>query len=257
MQAQGLRLPPKVHSLPNVIIDRTTSQLPLATSDRNDDVMGRGYGLLEQWISRLGYTTQRAEGDDAFQGDAIVMICPSRPGSELFRRRLVDYVDRGGRLLVIDAGQSEALSTSNQILRPYGLSINYAENRKGDLMLTDAWPRLSVESAWEVVGGDRIATFNGTRPVCSKVRYGKGLVMAVGFGNLFSDKNMGYDWTHVPDTVERTRYDALFALLRNFVMDEPIAMPLGGIHLPDAKPTVPLDRPGPRGAMPQPKPSIK
>ena len=79
--------------LPLVVIDRTTSQAPLAKGPDNDDRSGGGFGLLEQSIPRLGYTTVRAEGDDVFQGDAVVMICPSRPISEAFRKRLVAYVD--------------------------------------------------------------------------------------------------------------------------------------------------------------------
>ena len=109
-----------------MVIDRTTSQAPLAKGADNDDRSGRGFGLLEQAIPRLGYTTVRAEGDAVFQGDAVVMICPSRPASEAFRKRLVEYVDGGGRLLVIDAGLSDVPSTSNQILRPFGLSLDYS-----------------------------------------------------------------------------------------------------------------------------------
>ena len=127
--------PQEDRRLPQVVIDRTTSQVPLATGAFNDDrVTGRGFGLLEQSIPRLGYTTVRAEGDDVFQGDAVVMICPSRPASEAFRKRLVEYVDGGGRLLVIDAGLNDVPSTSNQILRPFGLSLDYAAPWNGELV---------------------------------------------------------------------------------------------------------------------------
>ena len=57
--------------MPQVVLDRTTSQVPLAEGADNEDAAGRGFGLLEQSIPRLGYTTVRAEGDDVFQGDAV------------------------------------------------------------------------------------------------------------------------------------------------------------------------------------------
>ena len=116
--------PQEGRRLPLVTIDRTTSQVPLAKGPFNDDPSGRGFGLLEQAISRLGplgCRTARAEGDAVFQGDAVLMISPSRPIDASFRKRLIDYVDGGGKLLVIDAGLSDVPSTANQILRPFGL----------------------------------------------------------------------------------------------------------------------------------------
>ena len=134
---------------------------------------GGGFGLLEQSIPRLGYTTARAEGDDVFQGDAVVMICPSRPATEAFRKRLVEYVAGGGRLLVIDAGLSDVPSTSNQILRPFGLSLDYRQPWNGELVKPAIKPKptmprmpveevkfppgIYVESAWQVSGGTSVA----------------------------------------------------------------------------------------------------
>ena len=72
--------------MPLVVIDRTTSRVPLATTFENEDPSGAGFGLLEQWIPRLGYMTMRAQGDAVFQGDAIVMLYPNIPISPAFRR---------------------------------------------------------------------------------------------------------------------------------------------------------------------------
>jgi len=244
--------PPPDCRLPEVVIDRTTSRVPLATGAFNDDrVTYRGFGLLEQWISRLGYATFRAEGDAVFQGDAVVMIYPSRPASEEFRKRLVAYVDNGGRLLVIDAGLNDVPSTSNQILRPFGLALNYSAPWQGELVLKEPWPRIKVDSAWEVVGGQSVATLNGERTVCAIVPYGKGQVMAASFGNMFDDKHMGSYWSHDPDVTERTRYDVLFALMRRLVKDEPIVVPTRNAGAAEPKIRVPLNRPGRRDTAPQ------
>ena len=174
---------------------------------------------------RLGYQTVRAEGDAIFQGNAIVMLYPHVGIGETFRQRLVDYVARGGRLLVIDAGMGDVASTSNQILSPFGLSLDYNESWPGKLVLKDAWPGIQVEHAFEVRGGKSFATLNGERTVCATAEYGKGLVMVVSFGTMFNDLNMGKFWSHDPTPEERTRYDVLFAILRRLVKDDPAVIP--------------------------------
>ena len=274
--------PEQEQRLPRIVIDRTTSQVPLAKGAFNEDrVTYRGFGLLEQSISRLGYTTARAEGDDVFQGDAVVMICPSRPASEEFRRRLVDYVDGGGRLLVIDAGMNDVPSTSNQILRPFGLALDYSQSWNGNLvrpaMKSDADnsstlleevkfpPGIYVESAWQVSGGTGVAAvhaklekLNVKQPdiyadqtICATAQYGKGMVMVASFGNMFNDKNLGNDWSHNPDPAERVRYDLFFAIMRRLVKDEPIIVPTRNAGAAEPKIKVPLNRPGRRDAAPQ------
>ena len=213
--------------MPLVVIDRTTSRVPLASTFTNDDPTGGGFGLLEQWIPRLGYMTVRADGDAVFQVDAkaIVMLYPNVPIGDAFRRRLVDYVNSGGRLLVIDAGTGDIPSTSNQILHPFGLSLDYTESWQGELVLKESWPRLHVDHAWDVVGGKAFAELNDQRTVCATVEYGKGLVTVVSFGTLFNDKNFGGDWAKDPTPEERTRYDVLFAILQRLVKDEPLVVP--------------------------------
>jgi len=220
-----LPTPAAERRMPLVVIDRTASRAPLASTFKNDDPTGGGFGLLEQWIPRLGYMTMRAEGDAVFRGDAIVMLYPNVPISETFRRRLIEYVDRGGRLLVVDAGTGDVPSTSNQILRPFGLALDYGESWQGELVLKEPWPRNQVEHAWEVLGGKSFATLNGERAVCATAEYGKGLVMVVSFGTMFNDRNLGGDWSKDPTPDERTRFDVLFAILRRLVKDEPLVVP--------------------------------
>ncbi len=283
LTAREMPLPaPRQESrLPCVVVDRTASQAPLAKGPDNDDRGGRGFGLLEQAIPRLGYATVRAEGDDVFRGDAVLMICPSRPIDEGFRRRLIEYVDGGGRLLVIDAGLSDVPSTSNQILRPFGLSLDYTQPWNGELTRPareadagDSVPRVEeaqfpagifVESAWQVLGGTGLAAVHAKlerlhatdaeaytdATTCAAARYGGGLVMVCSFGNMFNDKGLGNDAWHDPDRAERARYDVLFALLRRLVQDEAMVLPARGAKAAEPKITVPLNRPPRRDTPPK------
>jgi hypothetical protein len=131
----------------------------------------------------------------------------------------------GGRLLVIDSSETTAPSTANQLLRPFGLALQYQQNWEGWLVLVNRWPWLHLDHAWEVTGGQRVASLGGERAVAASARYGKGLVMAVGFGGLFNDANLGNAWWHYPDDTERLRYEILFSLLGTVVEDRPATVP--------------------------------
>jgi hypothetical protein len=271
-------------AMKRVVIDRTISQVPLAKGAFYEaGETGRGFGLLEQAIPRMGYSTARGAGNNVFQGDALVIILPTRPASEDFRRRLVDYVDGGGRLLVIDAGLRDVASTTNQLLRPFGLALDYSRPFDGELVKpamkvdftnpTQAvesvrYPAgIHVDSAWQITGGTGLAAVHvnlgqldpngGTvyedHTICAVAQFGKGQVIVASFGNMFADRNMGGDWSQTPNAAERARYDLFFALMRRLVNDEPIVVPsrTATTTAPPPSIKVPLNRPGRN--VPQPR----
>ena len=205
--------------LPRVVIDRTLSTVPLAkglyTQGNNE-----GYGMLEAWIPRLGCYTVRKEGPEAFSGDALVVICPSRSVTAEFRQRLTEYVAHGGKLLVIDSPEN-AGSTANSLLWPFGLSIHHDRAWKGKLSTTAKLPTVDVASANEVTGGQPVGKLDEL-PVAAAAKYGKGSVMAVGFGSLWNDKRMGENWMLEPNATVKARYNVLFALLRSWLEDRPL-----------------------------------
>jgi hypothetical protein len=210
-------LPQAVRPKLRVVLDRTTSQVPLAEGAYVEDKEGRGFGLLEQWIPRLGYTTARAAGADAFSGDALVVICPRRPPERGFCDSLARYVAEGGRLLVIDSASHAGPSTANGFLRPFDLAFSHAGTGRGRLTLGNKDTGLDVEDALAVTGGQSLATLGPGTAVAAVAVHGKGRVMAVGLGNLFNDAHMGMQWWHYPSVTEKARYQVLFALLRDVV----------------------------------------
>ena len=130
VQRRAEPLPPVLRPQLCVVIDRTASRVPLAQGAFNEDKEGLGFGLLEQWISRLGCYTVRANDAAALAGDALVVICPSRPVDPAFCDGLARYVDGGGRVLVIDSPEN-ANSTADSLLRPFGLSFLRRQPREG------------------------------------------------------------------------------------------------------------------------------
>lgn len=222
--------------LKRVTIDRTASNVPLAKGGFVHP-SGDGYGLLEQWIPRVGGQTMRRSGAEAFQGDALVVICPTLSVSPDFRERLVRYVAEGGRLLVLDAPEN-ANSTANSLLWPFGLSLRPEGRWQGDLLLAAGGDRVPVEQAEELSGGEPLARV-GDHPVAVRRRYEKGLVMAVGFASLFNDRSMGLTWTVPPAEAEWLRYELLFAVLRGFLEDQPIKVERPQAAKPAASPARP------------------
>ncbi len=205
--------PKRIHPECRVVVDRTTSNVPLAKGlyPQGDD---EGYGMLEAWLSRLDCQSVRKEGPEAFSGDVLVAICPSRSVPEDFRQALEKYVNGGGRLLVIDSPENYR-STANSLLWPFGLTIHHDQTWIGKLSTVLPLPTVDIEQACEISGGQPLAKLDKL-PVATLVRHGKGSVMAVGFGSLWNDTRMGETWMVEPDATVKARYEVLFGLLRPF-----------------------------------------
>lgn len=219
----AMPLPAPQRPLPKVVIDRTLSEVVLATDGFTERGGGLGFGLLEQWIPRLGYVTTRAQGPEAFAGDALLIINPTRSVPETFRQALADYVAQGGKLLVIDALGSPG-TTANGVLAPFAMSLRHATSRQGVLRLAEGWPGLPVEGACEIVGGQPFAWVDDL-PVAARKRYGHGEVMAVGFGLEWNDRSFGGHWMRQPTEEEKKRFDLFFATLRGLMEGQSVRRP--------------------------------
>ena len=248
-RAMPVPVPKPDRALPCVVIDRTTSQVPLCKgADAQGD--GKGYGMFEQWIPRLGYYTRRASGPDAFSGDALVVFCPSRSVSPQFRDRLERYVAQGGKLLVVDSPENDA-STANSLLGPFGLSFDHDRPVSGVLTLRDNWPGIETGRSLRVTGGEPIARVDDT-PVGAQ----KGSVMAIGFGSLLDDAAFGFlttphVWVIQPDanmlftSDTYVRYNVQFALLRALMDAQPVTeFSAGHVVVDRTISEVPLPEPG-------------
>ncbi len=216
MHYQAMPTPQLQRKMQHVVIDRTLSVVPLFTGAFADDAEGTGYGLLEQWIPRVGNYTSRRSGPDAFQGDAMVIICPTRLPSPAYRDMLIGWVEQGGRLLIVDTPDSEN-STADSLLMLFGLSSSRSAPAPADkdepLRLADGLASTPLLASREISGGTPLATW-GPTTVAAQISYGQGTVTAVGFGSLFNDAAMGYHWLVEPDAELRQRYEVLFGLLR-------------------------------------------
>jgi hypothetical protein len=218
----AMPFPEPVRPMVRVIVDRTASDVPLGRGGFTQE-NGLGYGLMEQWIGRLGYFTARRSGKAALEGNVLVIICPQKSVSDEFREGVRAFVAGGGKLLVLDSPEVVG-STANSLLWPFGLGVNHAASRKGKLGLRDGWPGISVQAVCEVTGGEAFLWVEGL-PVGSRVTHGQGQVMAIGCGSLMNDNGLGGHWMANPTPENLTRSDLLFTLVRSLVDDRPVAPP--------------------------------
>lgn len=212
-------LPDCERPLVRVVVDRTTSRVPLSEGGYTDEP--DGYGLLEQWIPRLGHYTVRADGPESFSGDVLLVVSPTVSVSEEYRRRLVEWVSEGGKLVVIDSPDRFG-TTANSLLWPFGIALYYATASQGDLHLENSdWPGIAVATACQIEGGEPFM-WVGETPVAARARYGEGTVTAIGFGSLINNQSMGTTWVAEPGTGELKIYSLLFELIESVVEDRPV-----------------------------------
>jgi hypothetical protein len=213
---QALTQPTRQYGrLPQVMLDRVLSSVPLATGAFADGPPEASYGLLEQWIPRMGCAVSRESDLRAMAGkDGLVIIAPTRSVSDRYREVLRDYVRRGGRVLVLDSPEFPG-SSANSLLNMFGLAALLSTQPVSgelDIPALHGAGGVTVSAARVIEGGQPLA-FCGQAPVAAQVSLGEGKLTAVGFASLFNDRNMGEHWLVEPDAATQARYAALYALL--------------------------------------------
>ena len=210
----SMSLPTAVRPMVDVVIDRTVCKGPLSKSGF---ISGKknGFGIFERWILRLGYFTSRRKGNDALTGDLVVFLDPNQTVTDNFRGRLVNYVEQGGKVLVLDS-PANINSTANSLLYPFGLTVSPNAQLKGRLKAPENWPAIQIDSTCEIKGAEPVAQVMNV-PVISRIRYGRGTVTVVGFSSRFADAYMGITGDVVPSDELRKVFDLQFAILRDIV----------------------------------------
>ncbi|MCP4608519.1 MAG: hypothetical protein GY845_07385 [Planctomycetes bacterium] len=212
----SMRLPKAVRPMVQVAIDRTVCNGPLSKSGFISGKQ-KGFGIFERWILRLGYFTSRRSGPEALTGDLVVFMDPNQTVTNNFREELVDYVEKGGKVLILDSPANTG-STANSLLYPFGLTVTPNMQLRGQLKAPEKWPVIQIDSTCEIKGGQAIASVTNI-PVIARAHHGKGAVTVVGFGNRFADAYMGVTGDVVPDDELRKVFDVQFAIFRDIISD--------------------------------------
>ena len=229
--AAELPMPKNVRPMVEVVMDRTISDAALPVGGF---ITGRddAFGIFERNILRLGYFIGRHRGKAALDGNLFVVLEPDRDVPPEFLDEVVDYVRRGGKLLVLaaPATKPDEKSTANILLQPFSMAVDPQTNYTGPVTLggepvtLGGGPTIPVASAAAIVGGEPLATLPGiaatdNRPITVAARreFGKGSVTVVGFATRFTDLNMGVTGEVLPDAELRKVYEFEYRLLRGII----------------------------------------
>jgi hypothetical protein len=213
--AHGMPFPQQSKDYVDISIDRSLSRVPLSQAGFVDG-HEYGYGIFEQWLLRLGYFTRRRSNEERFDSDLIVFFNPQERVSQDLVRKTRDYLNMGGKILVIDSVHNQG-STANQLLEEFGIRILPQQVVSGAIKAgSGTWPVIEVDSSLVVEGPTNLLTCKG-RPILSYATLGKGEIYVVGFGADFADARMGMSMDVVPDEELRQRYELQFALSRHIV----------------------------------------
>jgi len=155
----GMPPPPVQRELVNVVIDGTVCGWDWKYH-KNGFISGRenAFAIFERWILRLGYFPSHRTRADAplpapDSGALLVLMCPHKETPPGFAEELKEYVSAGGKLLVVDSPENKG-STSNELLKPFGLSLDDSSPEGGTLK-TRQWPTIPIANAVTVKGGSR------------------------------------------------------------------------------------------------------
>lgn len=164
------------------------------------------------WTQRLGLVPRNDDSleDAVVNSRALVEINPGRPYSIDDIDRVIDFVRRGGTLLVLDSPEN-VRSTSNSLLGPFAVAFDGLP--ADSIAVLDAVGD-TVDVARKAVGVKGVApiwTLADGRTAMGYRTFGAGKVVACGASYLFSSESMGTTAT-VPDENTRRLYEAEYHL---------------------------------------------
>jgi hypothetical protein len=197
-----------------VNIDRNLCDTTLGVGgfiEMSDD----GFGIFELWVLRLGYFTKRCYGNDVFTGNLIMFFYPEKKVSGTFRKKLANYVEKGGKVLIIDSERNKS-STVNELIEPFGLAMNKQDVVEGFIGREDDGEGSAAVSSHIIDGGTPFVTIND-KPIGVFKHYGKGSITVIGFGNLFNDDQMGIFYDVIPGDNLLRKFGLEFLLVRTII----------------------------------------
>lgn len=152
-----------------------------------------------------------------------VVLVPTRAYTQDELDQLRDHVQSGGRLLVLDRYHEDGESSANSIVSQFGL--RFGDSRSDGESITASPQGRSIctlsggnsyhpsRGSISVHGGSPLLFAESGVPVAAWTSFGRGLVIAAGFAEIFANPTMGSHST-VPDEDTRAIYEVEFTLLR-------------------------------------------
>jgi len=175
------------------------------------------------WNQRLGYvpTAEVTLNGALSGGDVAVIADPQRDPDPDAVSRIVAFVKRGGRVLVL--GDGADARAANAFLRPFGMTIAPSAAQAGATVESRSGDRLTLTpSAGVVSGGTTLVAATTGGSVCACSAYGDGKVVAFSDRALFFNASLG-DVSQVPSKSQRLIGQLEFSLMRFLAEDRSFA----------------------------------
>ncbi|MGR3220267.1 MAG: Gldg family protein [Candidatus Anammoxibacter sp.] len=168
------------------------------------------------WTQRLGYIPSLFSLNDSIDDlDVIVMINPQQYFSAKELKKIDEYITTGGKLLIIDHPKGKK-STANQILKQYGLDIDYLQYRE-DVDIYDGETNIGkLKSFAPTSGGEALLFTQKKDPFISIVKHGKGMIAFMACSPSFTNKGMG-ETEVVPNDDQQFLYKLEFWILSSLI----------------------------------------
>ncbi len=160
------------------------------------------------WTQRLGFVPKAySKLDGAIrEGDAVVVIEPQKPFSIQDVDLVSEYVERGGRVLVLD-DPTNRRSTANQLLTLFGLEIGLLPPRTLPIYDDSLRVVATARNPGRVTGGTPVLRLRNGGAVLVEKEWGKGKIMVFANSSLFNTRSMGH--TGVTPTPEQIKINEM------------------------------------------------
>ncbi len=182
----------------------------------------KSYQIFYQWALRPGFFPKAVfDLEAAFAAAAPIIVakpvgaCP--PSLRAAARR---YLERGGRLLVLDSPGNDA-AFANELLGEFGLGLKAGMARGSAIVEPGTGARIcTFGRGRSVEGGTPLLATDAGEPVLAVMSVGKGWVAASGLAERFVDAQMGYSTRALPNRELRAVYELAFTLFRGLAQGE-------------------------------------
>ena len=217
-------LPQPARSVPWINFEREHSQYFLPTL-RLSEEGDKSCLTFFVWTQRVGAVPREVyQLEEAVSGnDPVVMIDPAMPLDAEEMRQLRAYLNRGGRLLVIDSADNSS-SVPGDLLGEFGLRL------KTELSPSDTLHTLTLEGRYfplrirgkfsSISGGEPFLHSDQGDVIGATTEVGEGRIWALSCGHLFRNSGMGQT-TVVPDSGLKALYEIEFDLVREMMGKSP------------------------------------
>ena len=190
--------------------------LPAYRSTQN---YNKSYNTFYIWTQRLGYfPSLQPSLKLALQGaDIVVIVNPKKSFTSLSVKRLTEFIEKGGALLLLE-GPRNLASTTNQLLRHFGIEVDFTEVRRSMIYDGSQGMCFAYHPA-AIKGGKPILTLADGHIIFSTSRIGKGILGVMSDSDLFTDAKIGTYQTS-PNREQLKISKLEFWILKNLVREK-------------------------------------